>query len=444
MSYLTDGTTLHGMPSAPKTAAVWVVVLAIGSVCFTVLALGGSAADARTCTVFAATYGGKSYFGSNVDHPNTGSSLWFWPASEGQHGGVLLGYHGQVGGELMIGYEGGMNDQGLAFDTLGLPDASMTAHPEKPTSWNTHNFWRKMLRECADVDEAIAMANSFDFGKMMDFQTLVMDSAGATVVIGPGPDGELGLTTKARGDGHIVATNFNLANPEHRHGPHPCPRHETATKMLARFEDGADFTLADAPRHPGRGSPRGRFIQHHLLVCRRSSRTDPLTSTISTSLAKSSHSIWMRSYHGENASSRSARCSPNGQEIESPTSLRSTQASESSAKHLDPRCGPGRGHCPRRPHGRRGRLAPQEGKAREPNSPPAMSLDVDGAVMSSPIEGTCLPRATIRAATTLATRFSCAGPQPTVRGRCGQRLELSVNYLSRRRHLPLVELQRAA
>jgi putative transposase len=38
----------------------------------------------------------------------------------------------------------------------------------------------------------------------------------------------------------------------------------------------------------------------------------------------------------------------------------------------------------------------------------------------------------------------CAGPQSKVRGRCGQRVELNVRYLSRRRHLPLVELKRAA
>jgi hypothetical protein len=122
----------------------------------------------------------------------------------------------------------------------------MIAHPEKPASWSTDNFWRKMLRECADVDEAIAMAGSFDFGTMMDFQVLVTDSTGAAVVIGPGPDGELGLTTKAPGDGHIVATNFNLANPEHHHDPYPCPRYETVAEMLARFEAGADFTAADA------------------------------------------------------------------------------------------------------------------------------------------------------------------------------------------------------
>jgi hypothetical protein len=38
----------------------------------------------------------------------------------------------------------------------------------------------------------------------------------------------------------------------------------------------------------------------------------------------------------------------------------------------------------------------------------------------------------------------CAGPQAAVRGRRGQRLELSVRYLSQRKHLPLVELRPAA
>jgi putative transposase len=38
----------------------------------------------------------------------------------------------------------------------------------------------------------------------------------------------------------------------------------------------------------------------------------------------------------------------------------------------------------------------------------------------------------------------CAGPQAAVRGRRGQRLQLSVQYMSRRRHLPVVELRPAA
>ena len=38
----------------------------------------------------------------------------------------------------------------------------------------------------------------------------------------------------------------------------------------------------------------------------------------------------------------------------------------------------------------------------------------------------------------------CAGPQAAVRGSRGQRLGLSVRYLKRRKHLPVVELRTAA
>ena len=38
----------------------------------------------------------------------------------------------------------------------------------------------------------------------------------------------------------------------------------------------------------------------------------------------------------------------------------------------------------------------------------------------------------------------CAGAQSKVRGRCGQRFELDVRFVAKRRHLPLVALKRAA
>jgi transposase InsO family protein len=39
---------------------------------------------------------------------------------------------------------------------------------------------------------------------------------------------------------------------------------------------------------------------------------------------------------------------------------------------------------------------------------------------------------------------SCARPEADVRGRCGARLELNVNFVANRRHLPIVELRRVA
>jgi hypothetical protein len=39
---------------------------------------------------------------------------------------------------------------------------------------------------------------------------------------------------------------------------------------------------------------------------------------------------------------------------------------------------------------------------------------------------------------------TCAAPQPRIAGRCGAKLELTVNFLEGRRHLPIVRLRRVA
>ncbi|MBU7009191.1 MAG: hypothetical protein HXS46_00765 [Theionarchaea archaeon] len=196
----------------------------------------------KSCTVFTASHGDTVLFGYNLDHPNLQSYVWFLPSSTEGYGGVLVGYYAEIDGKPRIGYEGGMNDQGLAFDTNGLPDAVMNPHPEKPSSWATGNFWTKILRECSSVTEAINLAKSFNFGNMMDFQVHVADSTGDAVIISPGADGELAFTRKGEGDDFLVSTNFNPAHLENS-WDYPCWRYDTATAMLKRIEDEGDLTV---------------------------------------------------------------------------------------------------------------------------------------------------------------------------------------------------------
>jgi len=196
----------------------------------------------KSCTILTASHGDKILFGYNLDHPNLQSYIWFLPSSTEGYGGVLVGYYAEIDGQPRIGYEGGMNDQGLAFDTNGLPDAVMNPHPEKPSSWATGNFWTKILRECSSVTEAINTAKNFNFGNVMDFQVHVADSTGDAVIISPGPDGELAFTKKGKGDDFLVSTNFNPANLENS-WDYPCWRYDTATAMLKRIEDEGDLTV---------------------------------------------------------------------------------------------------------------------------------------------------------------------------------------------------------
>jgi len=58
------------------------------------------------------------------------------------------------------------------------------------------------------------------------------DAAGEAVIISAGKDGEVVLTRKAPGDGFLVSTNFNVANPANGHS-YPCWRYDRANEMLA-------------------------------------------------------------------------------------------------------------------------------------------------------------------------------------------------------------------
>jgi hypothetical protein len=66
----------------------------------------------------------------------------------------------------------------------------------------------------------------------MHDQTQFADASGDAVIISAGADGELVFTRKPRGDGFLVSTNFNVANPANGFG-YPCWRYETATKQLS-------------------------------------------------------------------------------------------------------------------------------------------------------------------------------------------------------------------
>ena len=69
-------------------------------------------------------------------------------------------------------------------------------------------------------------------------------------MISAGRDGELAFTRKARGDGFLVSTNFNVANPAN--GDYPCWRYSLATERLSgiRSTDALDIgtvaTIMDA------------------------------------------------------------------------------------------------------------------------------------------------------------------------------------------------------
>jgi hypothetical protein len=191
----------------------------------------------KGCSIFTFCFNDKVMFCGNLDHPNPDGYIKFLPASHEGFGGMLHGYLAKTSTQSWIAFEGGINLRGLMFDTNGLPNAEMNSHPEKPYSWKDTDFWNLLLRKCAIVDDAIDMANNFDFGGNMNFQIHVADSSGNAVVIGPGPDGELAFTRKSPNKKILISTNINNANPEHGYGPYPCKRYAKISSMLTEVEN---------------------------------------------------------------------------------------------------------------------------------------------------------------------------------------------------------------
>jgi penicillin V acylase-like amidase (Ntn superfamily) len=201
----------------------------------------------QACTSFAASFGETVLFGNTEDHASgmplyedpEGATIWFFPASDSNYGFMQLGWYWQG---RHISFQGGMNDQGLAYDVTGVPELPMNPHPDRPYSFGTDDFFAPLLRECANVSEAIDLINQFDFETWWG-QFFLADRSGAAVIVGPGPDGEMALTWKGSGDGYLVASNFNAVLPESNMGGDSFKRYDTAMAMLEGIQSEDDLTM---------------------------------------------------------------------------------------------------------------------------------------------------------------------------------------------------------
>lgn len=193
-----------------------------------------------SCTIFSVSYDGFVFMGNNEDWKNPSTYYWVNPAKEGEYGVLYFGYDD-------FGPQGGVNEKGLAFDGNALPYIPIKSHPEKRQA-SEAIVNHIIMKKCATVEEAIAMATSYDWGNLYSRkfagQYLLADPTGDAVVIGFDSDGELAFTRKARGDGYLVSTNFNRAYPANRYGTYPCQRFEKASSILKSINQGEDCTVA--------------------------------------------------------------------------------------------------------------------------------------------------------------------------------------------------------
>lgn len=186
--------------------------------------------DPISCTIFTASYGDKVLFGNNEDWINPNTYYWVIPSSDENYGVVYFGFDN-------FWPQGGINEKGLAFDVNALPRSPLNPHPERP---KVRNPFYDFLKTCATVEEIIEKVKSYSWERSWKAQLHVADRTGNAVIISAGPNGEIAFTGKQKGDGYLVSTNFNRANPEN--GRYPCSRYNTTVAMLKKMQNEGTLT----------------------------------------------------------------------------------------------------------------------------------------------------------------------------------------------------------
>ena len=191
------------------------------------------------CTVFTISKDDQVFFGGNDDYINPDSYYWVDPGYGQDYGAIWIGYPDNV--------QQGVNEKGLAYDANGLPRVDTNPHRErKPVTGSYTSYPIHILHECATVAEVIEWVETHQWHSYMHDQMQFADASGDAVIISAGVDGELVFTRKPAGDGFLVSTNFNVANPSNGYG-YPCWRYDTATERLSELlNQETELTAQDA------------------------------------------------------------------------------------------------------------------------------------------------------------------------------------------------------
>lgn len=185
------------------------------------------------CTVITFSKDSIVFFGGNDDYINPDSYFWVEKSDSSGYGVVWIGTPDNP--------QQGINEKGLAYDSNGLPKYEVNPHTERipVTGRYYHNYIIQIMHECSTVKEVIDWVNSHQRFPYMHDQLHFADKSGDAVIVSAGKDGEMVFTRKATGNGFLVSTNFNVANPSNGFG-YPCFRFDTANVILGQLIDRED------------------------------------------------------------------------------------------------------------------------------------------------------------------------------------------------------------
>lgn len=166
------------------------------------------------CTIFKVTKAGRTFVGNNEDGTDGTTHLWFLPASKGKFGRVYFTLSDKWP-------QGGMNDQGLFYDGTANPWKEVVKSSDK-TVYNG-NLSEKILEECSNVFEAIALLKKYNLNYFRNGQMFLTDRFGNSAIV----EGDTIIYSNTN---YQIATNFYHSDTEL--GGYPCHRYDITEAMV--------------------------------------------------------------------------------------------------------------------------------------------------------------------------------------------------------------------
>jgi hypothetical protein len=206
-------------------------------ICSLILALmlNGYSSIGAACTIFSASNDEMILVGNNEDWEHNNFSIVFYPEDSFGYGHVAF-----VATENYLDIRAGINTQGVFIDSASVRPSNVTIDPDK--LFIHYNFFNRVLRTCSFVNETIDLFRHFNIAETWDWQLLVADSYGDSVVIAAGSDETVWYV---RGNGtYQLITNGNIAYPELGQSASSALRYSLAENMLNEIGDNITITNA--------------------------------------------------------------------------------------------------------------------------------------------------------------------------------------------------------
>ncbi len=169
------------------------------------------------CLILKIAHGNAVLAGNNEDIDTPLSKIWFEPPEKGKYGITYFGYTANYP-------QGGLNDQGLFFDGVAGYKTDWKPSPQRLDYDGV--LFRKIMEECATVEEAVAVLNKYNFSAFQRARMFLADRSGASAIVGWIDGGMKSL----RDTGNVQAVGF---------------KEETALAMLKAVKVGQKTVSAD-------------------------------------------------------------------------------------------------------------------------------------------------------------------------------------------------------